>query len=85
MITLKQAQGAISKDDEAALTAAEARIDAALKKWNGSCASVDLDGLALREPMMEKLCDRYRAGGWSIVIKHGDQRDPGPYAELRAA
>ena len=83
MITVKQAQETLSTEDTTALAAAEGRIDAALKKWDGSRASVDLNGLNLRRPMMDKLCEMYRAGGWSIEIKHGDQRDPGPYAEIR--
>ena len=83
MITVKQAQETLTREDEAALTAAEARIDTALKKWDGVRAIVVLDGLALRRPVLDVLCARYRVGGWIVEVKPGDQRDPGPWVELR--
>lgn len=83
MITVRQAQETLTREDEAALTKAEARIDAALSKWDGMIATVDVGDCALRRPILDVICARYRVGGWVVKVENGDQRDPGPWVELR--
>ncbi len=85
MITATQALTTLDAEDQAALDAAEKRIDAALKKYDGSPVLVDFEGSPARRKVLDKLCAMYRAGGWSAEVKSGDQRDPGPWIEFTIA
>ena len=84
MITTTQAVQHFTDEDAAAMAVAEKRIDAALLRYEGSPILVDFSQQdRVRRKVLERLCEKYREGGWLAQIKNGDQRDPGPWIEFQ--
>jgi hypothetical protein len=82
VITAKHALTTLTDEDQAALVAAEKRIDGALAQYEGRPVLVDFERTNTRRKVLDKLCEMYRANGWNAEIKSGDQRDPGPWIEF---
>jgi hypothetical protein len=85
MITATQAMQHLTDEDTAAMALWEKKIDAALMLYEGRPVLVDFEGSGVRRKVLEKLCEKYREGGWLAQIKSGDQRDPGPWIEFTIA
>jgi len=76
MITAHEALTKLTEEDAAQLIMAEARIDAALRNYNGQREVVDVTA---SPRVIAKLVSMYDAAGWTVKVQHGDQREPGPY------
>jgi len=86
MISAEEAKRVWTKDDESAYTQAESAIDAEIRGSLEGSVCADLSSVhGLRRAVRESLTAAYRAGGWIVTWRDGDQRDPGPFVELHVA
>lgn len=84
MISKTEAEKTWTVCDATAFDEAETTIDVAIRKGEPLPIRVDLGKVRNWNPRVaDRLIKAYEAGGWTITIEHGDQRDPGPFAVLR--
>ena len=75
-VSKKNVLSTLTAQEESSFKAWEAKIDAALRTFDGGEKLIDCNA---SRRIVDRLIALYQGTGWTVKYEHGDQRDPGPW------